>query len=145
MPTQAVPSPVVIDSSVSSKWIVSEGEQRLEQADQVLRDVQAGKIQLFAPALSKYEIGNVLWKRDLPFIQAKSSLATYHNLPITFVDETQELAESSYQFAQKLRITYYDACFLALAHSLQAPLITDNPKHQARSSTHKIVPLQDYA
>lgn len=138
------PSPVVIDSSVSSKWIVSEGEERLEQADQVLSDVQSGKIKLFAPSLSKYEIGNVVWKRNLPLIQAKSILSTYYSLPITFVEETQALAVQSCEIAQNLNITYYDACFLALARSLDAPLITDNPRHQAKIKADAVIALAKY-
>ncbi len=56
---------VVIDSSVTVKWINEIDEKLLDQADKVLADAQAGSIRLLAPELSKYEVGNALLKKNL--------------------------------------------------------------------------------
>ena len=57
--------PVVADSSVTVKWINQFNEEYLKQADKLLTNAQAGSINLIAPELSKYEIGNALLKKKL--------------------------------------------------------------------------------
>lgn len=41
-------------------------------------------------------------------------------------------------------ITYYDASFIALAKLENAQLVTDNPKHQGKTTEVKVIALQDY-
>ena len=136
--------PYVVDSSVMVKWLSSQDEQNLTQADELLTDVQEGKIALFSPELSKYEIGNVLWKKGLPVSDARETLATYYSLPIAFVSESKELAENAYKIAKEHSITYYDASFLSLTQALEAILITDNFKHQGKVKNIKVIKLADY-
>ena len=136
--------PLVIDSSVSVKWVNQINEELLEQADKLLADTQAGLVILLAPELSKYEIGNALIKKKLDLYKAFESLGTVYQLPITFVPETENLANQTYQIAQQTGITYYDASFMALAKQENAVLITDNTKHQGKTQDIKVIPLKDY-
>ena len=136
--------PVVVDSSVTVKWINEINEKLLVQADELLADAQAGSVNLLAPELSKYEIGNALLNKKLSFLQAYQSLSTVYQLPITFVPETEELANETYRIAQQGSITYYDASFVALAERENAILVTDNIKHQGKDSNIKVVSLKDY-
>lgn len=136
---------IVCDSSVIVKWVSSEGEDNLEQADQILKDRQDKKAELFAPELAKYEVANaLLLGKQLPPSQAMISLGTVYSLPIEFIPENFGLAKNSYQFAQQFGITYYDASFVSLAELLDATLVTDNPKHQAKVEGVKVLPLKDY-
>jgi predicted nucleic acid-binding protein len=136
---------IVCDSSVIVKWVSKEGEDNLEQADQVLKDCQEKKTELFAPELAKYEVANaLLLGKELPTSQASISLGTVYSLPIEFIPEDFEQALNSYQFAQKFGITYYDASFVSLAELLDATLVTDDPKHQARIESVTVLPLKDY-
>ncbi|MEK7458470.1 MAG: type II toxin-antitoxin system VapC family toxin, partial [Patescibacteria group bacterium] len=75
---------------------------------------------------------------------AYESLATVYQLPITFVSESEELAKETYRIAQKEGLTYYDASFIALAKQQRALLITDNPKHQGKSTEVEVKSLKDY-
>ena len=136
--------PIVVDSSVTVKWINQIDEKLLDQADKLLADAQGGTISLLAPELSKYEIGNALLNKKLDLAKAYQSLGTVYQLPITFVSETEELANQTYQIAKLGSITYYDAAFVALAKRENAVLVTDNPKHQARQLDVKVIPLKDY-
>ena len=136
--------PVVVDSSVTVKWINQVDEELLDQADKLLADSQAGSINLLAPELSKYEIGNALLKKKLDLPKAYESLGTVYQLPITFVSETEELASQTYRIAQQGNITYNDASFIALAKQENAVLVTDNPKHQRKNTEIKVKSLQDY-
>ena len=135
---------VVVDSSVTVKWINQIDEELLDQADTLLKDVQLGSINLIAPELSKYEIGNALIRKNLELPQAYESLGTVYQLPITFLPESEELARETYKIAQEYKVTYYDASFMALAEQQNTILVTDNIKHQGKSSKIKVIPLKDY-
>jgi len=136
---------IALDSSVVIKWLSSQDENHLEQADKILKDTQKGQIELFSAELSKYEVANALLKgKSLPPTQARAALATLHRIPLAFISETEDLAKETYKIATELRITYYDATFLSLAKKLKATLITDNPKHQGRAKGVKVVALKDY-
>lgn len=137
---------VVIDSSVIVKWLSSFNEEHLEQADQILTDAQLGKIEMISCELAKYEVANALLKgRSLDLPQAKSSLATLYNLPISFISEDRESAQTSYEIGKQLNISYYDATFLSLAKKLGGILITDNLKHQGKTTDVKVIPLAKYS
>lgn len=53
-------SKLVIDSSVIVKWLNTTDEGNLEKADKILADALQRKVELLAPELAKYEVGNVL-------------------------------------------------------------------------------------
>ena len=136
--------PVVIDSSVTVKWINQIDEELLDKADKLLGDAQAGSVSLIAPELSKYEIGNALLKKKLDLSMAYESLGTVYQLPMTFVPETEELAKQTYMIASQSGITYYDASFVALAQQEDATLVTENIKHQGKPQGVKVTSLRDY-
>jgi len=135
---------IVVDASVMVKWLRSEKEELLEYADKLLADFKQGAVELYAPELSKYEVGNVLVKRKLLLDEAKASLAIYYNLPINFIPESKELAQNTYKFADELNITYYDGAYLSLAEEIDAILVTENIKHLGKSKKVKVMPLSQY-
>jgi len=136
---------LVIDSSVMVKWINSQNEDNLEKADQIRHDARLEKVELIAPELAKYEVGNVLLKgKQLTPQQAMTSLGTVYSLPLTYIPDSEELSQTSYSLAYKAGITYYDASFVSLANSLEASLVTANPKHQAVSGSVNVIPIQDF-
>ena len=144
-------SRVVVDSSVIVKWVNRDNELNLDRADKLLNDVREGRVGLIAPELAKYEVGNALVKRGLLEVQAFQSLGTVYSLPVRFVPETEELADETYQMANKVRqtehppkFTYYDASFAALARQEGAILVTANPKHQIKIVGVKVVALGNY-
>lgn len=140
-----MPKKTVVDSSVIIKWLNTDNERSLEQSDKLLQKARDGEIELVAPELAKYEVGNVLLKgKQLTPAQAKISLGTVYALPITYVADSQELAEETYSLAHNLGITYYDASFMSLAKQHDAVLVTENIKHQAKSESIKVMSIKDY-
>jgi len=142
---------IVPDSSVMVKWVSRVNELNLDNADKLLGDVQTGKVELIAPELAKYEVGNALLKKGLGETQAFQSLGTVYSLPVQYLPETEELANETYQIATKMRLgenspkfTYYDASFAALAKQEEATLVTANPKHQTKIPGIKVLPLEKY-
>ena len=97
--------PIIVDSSVTVKWLNQINEKLLDQADGLLADAQSGSVSLLAPELSKYEIGNALLNKKLALPQAYQSLSTIYQLPITFIPETEELADQTYRIAQQATLT----------------------------------------
>lgn len=51
---------LVIDTSIAIKWINSQDEELLEEATQIMKDVQKNNLTLVMPELAKYEVGNAL-------------------------------------------------------------------------------------
>jgi len=136
---------LIPDSSVITKWLNRDKEQYLEQSSKLLEDAIAGKVDLLVPELAKYEIGNVLLtSKKLTPEEANISLETLYNFPITFISETPNLAKQTFDLAYNNKLTYYDAAFMSLAKQYDATLVTDNIKHQGKSSEIKVVSLKDY-
>lgn len=136
---------LVVDSSVIVKWVNTQKEENIGQANKILEDARAKKVELFTSELAKYEVGNALLvKKNLDLTQAYISLGIIHNLPVNFVSQTLSLAQSTYKIGQELNITFYDASFLSVAEQLGATLVTDNVKHHGKSKKVKVVPLKDY-
>ena len=135
----------VVDSSVIIKWLNHIDEDYIQQAQRLLDHIEAGDVIAIIPDLVKYEVGNALLvKKGLNLTQANVSLGTVYNLPLTFVPMTQNLAELTYKTGQELNITFYDASFVSIAEQLGAVLVTDNVKHQGKSTKVKVIPLKDY-
>ena len=136
---------LIVDTSVIVKWININKEENTENADAILEDVKNGHAELLAPELAKYELGNVLLKgKQLTPQEAIVSLGTVYSLPITFVEESEELARQAYNLAYINGITYYDASFMSLAKQYNATLVTDNIKHQGKATDVKVKSLSDY-
>lgn len=136
---------LVVDSSVIIKWLNQQDEDLLNQADKIMSDAQNEKVSLLAPELAKYETGNaLLLSKNLSITEANTILNSLFNLPIQFVDQSRVLASETYEIAKESNITYYDASFMALAQQENAVLVTDNIKHQGKSTEIKVVPLKDY-
>lgn len=90
----------VIDTSVFMKWLNQDNEQNIDEANNILNAVKAGKAELIAPELIKYEIGNVLLKgKKLNPDQAYISLSTAYILPVTFITESEDQAKETYTLA----------------------------------------------
>lgn len=135
---------LIVDSSVIVKWLNQTKEENLEQADEIINEAVAGKVKLFTPELAKYEVGNVLIKKGVTPTNVVSLFSILYSLPITFIAESSEIAKDTFSLAYELGITYYDASFLAVAKQYDATLVTENVKHQGKSSEVKVVALKDY-
>lgn len=137
---------VVIDSSVAFKWLVTIDEINTKEADKLLKDFERGKIRIFMPELSKYEIANTLLKKRLTETQVKDCLNKLYQIPIRFVAENIQIAKLAMEYAIKYKITYYDASFIAHAQQLNSSLVTENIKHHGRykGKDVKIIALSDY-
>src|SRR3989344_8716565 len=106
---------LVIDSSVIVKWLNNVNEDHIRQADRILADALKGNVELIAPELAKYEVGNVLLsKKKLSSQDIEFPIRALYEYPIQFISETAQLAKDTYDLASNIGITYYDASFMSL-------------------------------
>lgn len=126
---------LVVDSTIIIKWLSGEYENHVKEADKLLEKLASEELELFAPELAKYEIGNALLKgKGLRLEDGIIAVTTLYALPIVFVPETKELAKETYILAEKLNISYFDASFIALAKDLVGDLITDTENQKVKRS-----------
>src|SRR3990167_7580425 len=135
---------IVVDSSVAVKWLSSEGEQYVSQADLILEHAGREKLELAAPVFMKYEVGNALRYKKISEDGKLEILRQFYNIPIKFYGISAKQAKTSFEMARQAGITFYDAVFMELAKRLGAGLITANLKHQKSFPGVKVVDLKDY-
>jgi len=130
----------ILDTSVVVKWFSQ--EEGTDEAEGWLKLLEKQEAEIYLPALVKYELANALLKgKKLFYKEAELALKIFYSLPLIFVEENLELAELSYKFAEKLGISYYDACFLALAKTQKAILVTANPRHHQKIAGLEVISL----
>lgn len=136
---------LVIDTSVAVKWLNQDNEENAEKADKILVDAKNGQVELLAPELLKYEVGNaLLFGKKISTRNIRDLMNIFYSLPITFIAANPDLASYTYVLAKDMKMTYYDASFLSLAKLHNAALVTENIKHQGKTSEVKVIPLAKY-
>lgn len=115
----------VVDASVLVKLFVPEDGS--EAAVAVVRGDTGHDTLRIVPDLAYLECANVIWKLVkrgmLAGDLARESLSDLVELPLQ-VQQSLNLVESAFDLADELNITAYDAAYLALAVSMEAPLVT---------------------
>jgi predicted nucleic acid-binding protein len=113
-----------VDASVVAKWYIAE-----EDSDRALqiRDLHSdGKLVLSSPVLIIYEVGNAL-TRHPRFTNEDSAKAFQSLMDLglglrSLAEPT--LLEKTFEISRQLRITFYDAAYVALARDYDTMLIT---------------------
>jgi predicted nucleic acid-binding protein len=117
-------APVVVDSSVAYKWLVSAEEDGVEAAAALLASHRARDILLCAPATLPVEMANGLLHSGMPAEQVKSLVEAIRLFEIELGETSAARIVSAVELAQVHRLTVYDALFLQLAEELGCPLVT---------------------
>ena len=115
----------VIDTSVIVKWYVIPHELGYPAAKVLLSSHTDGRCRLHIPMLALYESGNVLLQvggsnGKRPF----EHLADLFALGLSIHPLTLPRATLASELAQLFHLSFYDACFVALAQELALPLVT---------------------
>lgn len=120
---------LVIDASVGVKTLFA--GYNTQKALQLRDDFRKGIHELFAPDLYFLEVGNVLInaaraghikQADLPVLYAD---LLYHQ-PI--IVPAPSLFPRAFSIASQIRVSIYDATYLALSEQEGCPLLTDDVK-----------------
>lgn len=120
---------VVVDASAILSVLLGD-EQQPPKIKTALQAYAQEKLELIAPTLLKFEVGNALrsaFLRDrLSQDTAKALYDQFLQLPISYV-KTLNLGQVL-ALALKKELSFYDASYLFLAQNLQASLLTLDKK-----------------
>jgi len=139
-----LPTVAVVDANVILKAVIIEPYSR--EVIDMLRQLGIG-IELHAPLFLKVECSNVLWKQvraGYPLPHAVQDIHSLAKLAIQYT-ATEPLLGLAFEMACQYDITVYDALYLALAATMQLPVITgDRPAaRKAAGSPYEIITLSD--
>jgi predicted nucleic acid-binding protein len=133
----------VVDASVILKWIIgNERESDHEKAMAILETWTEGDVELSAPILWQYEVGNFLSRRIQDEAMDKMNLLL--NLNIRNVTLTNAMVSRCFAWMRQKRITFYDASYLAAAFEIHGTLITADEKFEGEmGKTNRICLLKN--
>lgn len=117
----------VIDASVAVKWFVEEDYSQV--ARYLLKNFEKGSNYLYAPSLLIHEVGNSLWRmvNRLKLLKSQYAINAYRmflEIPIHYVDLTEEDASNSLKLSLELGSTFYDSVYVSLSKKLGKTLVT---------------------
>ncbi len=116
---------VVVDANVAIKWYLD--EVHTAEAEQLVN----GQFDIHAPELLLPEFGNVLWKKcrndELDEKVAESILGSFLTRSI-ILHPHSTLLKAAYLGSKETGQAVYDWTYLALAISLECPLVTADRK-----------------
>lgn len=129
---------IVIDASVALKWRLRD-EEATTQADAILDDFLAGRLELLTPTLFDYEITNALrvavTRRRLSEVDAAAALNDFALYSVVRHDFTA-LATLAFQLSGQHQRSAYDSAYMALAQSQDVWFYTgDKRLHNAVGDT----------
>ena len=136
---------LVVDASVAIKWLVAEEDS--DAADRLL----AGGDDLHAPRLMASEIANAPWRKarmgEIERGRAGILMAAVSEMPVHWSsDET--LCVDAVRLAVALDRPVYDCVYLALAHRVDAQLVTSDARFANALATTEhggtVTMLQEY-
>jgi predicted nucleic acid-binding protein len=117
----------VVDASVILKWVVgNKRESDYEKAVALLETWTKGDIELSAPILWQYEVGNFLG-RSLQD-EAMDTMSLLLNLNIKNVVLSNDMINRCFSWMRQKKVTFYDVSYLAAASEIKGTLITADEK-----------------
>ncbi|MEM3503342.1 MAG: type II toxin-antitoxin system VapC family toxin [Nitrososphaeria archaeon] len=140
-------STYILDASVAARFLLF--EELSDKAVHVLEDFMSGKIDLVAPELLIYEVGNVLWKafkQGLVNLQdVKEKISYFLKLGIDFVKLERVDYENMVVWSIKNNVTYYDAAYIVVTEKIKGVLLSaDNIFYEIACREVPTLHLRDY-
>ncbi|MGO9016787.1 MAG: type II toxin-antitoxin system VapC family toxin [Syntrophobacteraceae bacterium] len=130
----------VVDASVILKWVL--GDERESDQDKALALLNTwveGRSELLAPCLWEYEVGNFLGRLFPGEASAKMNLLV--SLKLSSIPLTEKMLRLCFDWMSQNGVTFYDACYLALAEETMCILVTADAKFAEKMGHPKSVCL----
>lgn len=132
---------IVVDASVAIKWFVT-SEPLVEEAQRVLGEIEADPARYLVPELFMNELLAVLCR--LPGstpAKVKEALSLVEALGMTRVGNGHELLALAADFADRWKLTGYDAMYVALASLSGGEWLTADARAVRQVSDRGLVSL----
>ena len=125
----ALAAKIVVDTSVLIKWIKTRDEDLVDEARRLLDTIEKTRLEVAVPALLLYEVGNILLMKSRlspeELVRAIDDLSAF---PLVVADPLPDLLRRTARLGRELKLTFYDASFLALAEELDCNFVTADRK-----------------
>ena len=134
---------ISVDSSIAIKWYFEEDESELEEAQDILTQINNGSFELIVPRIILLEIINSSkYSKGADKNKCSEVLSLFKILVEKFAElpSVDSIIERSYS----ANIASYDAAYVALADKLNIPLFTADYKHHHKSTSKNIIWLKDW-
>ncbi|MGQ9538281.1 MAG: type II toxin-antitoxin system VapC family toxin [Candidatus Bathycorpusculaceae bacterium] len=116
----------VIDASIASRFLLV--EDLSDKAELVLEGFLEEALDLRAPKLIVYEVGNTLWKAvKQGFInldEAEEKLSYFLRLKVNSIELNEEEHKEMLKWSVKNNMTYYDGAYVISSKKIGAALLT---------------------
>ncbi len=135
---------VVIDASVILKWVLPyETEELMAEAYELRDRYGNGQLEIRLPTLWSYEIGNTINRLDSR--HADDLIQDLMSCGFRERSLDKGLAARASKLCQKYKVTFYDACYHAVALEAGGVFITaDNQYISKARQAGGIVSLRDF-
>ncbi|MFQ6086357.1 MAG: type II toxin-antitoxin system VapC family toxin [Candidatus Bathyarchaeia archaeon] len=138
----------VVDASIVAKWVLP-GEPYEEQSVRLKEDSVGGVVELHAPSLLPYEVGNLLWRatrlKRIEKGEARSALEALATLRITLHDVNWLFVTECLELSSALDLSVYDTGYIFLSSMLKAPLVTADKQLVVKARTEaRALHIKDY-
>lgn len=135
----------VLDASVIVKWLNQDRELHTAEAKDILERAMQGTLRCATSDLAVHEVMNALVKgKELHGRALEEAVDAWHLLPLERIPTYRRIAARAALIAEKYRITFYDAVYLAVAFERAMPFITANPKHQAVVPGIEVIAIEQW-
>lgn len=136
----------VVDASVAARFLLV--EELSEKADWLLQEFHEDALELKAPGLVNYEVGNALWKavkqKVIDAQEASRKFSQFIKLKLDCVELDEQESLEALTWAMKNDVTYYDSVYVKASEKTGATLLTaDDTFYGSASKQVPTVHLRD--
>jgi predicted nucleic acid-binding protein len=126
----------VVDASVAARFLLV--EEFSDKAEWLLQRFHDGAVELKAPGLVRYEVGNSLWKavkqRLIDIHEASQKFSQFIKLKLDCVELDEQDCLSVLTWAARNDATYYDSVYVKACEKTGAILLTADDALYERAS-----------
>ncbi len=137
----------MVDASVASRFLLV--EDLSDKAELVLDCFLKGELDLKAPELLVYEVGNTLWKSVkggfISLEEALEKFSQFLELKIDSIRLSEGEQKEALEWSVKNNATYYDSVYVRSCEKVGGTLLTaDNVLYEKAKHTIPTVHLKNY-
>ena len=137
----------VIDASVASRFLLT--EDLSDKAELILKGLLNETLDLKAPPLITYEVGNTLWKAAkrgyISLNEAEKRFKYFLRLKLNTIELNIQDHKEILEWSIKNDATYYDATYVISSKKIGATLLTaDDTLHKKASKEIPTLHLKNY-
>lgn len=126
----------VVDASVAARFLLV--EELSEKADWLLQRFHDDALELKAPGLVNYEVGNALWKavrqKVIDAHEASRKFSQFIKLKLDCVELDEQESLEALTWAMKNNVTYSDSVYMKASEKTGAILLTADDAFYEKAS-----------